>query len=292
MAFPAEAIRKTHKEQILDICLAMDVSGDSPVSRPLMRKLWRVGTANVKVFQSADNFRKLFRAPENVETGRRILKYAVNIKDREKIKTFLSDVVKAVSTASTKGKKISSEDLRFCWVVIGELWVSLGEELNEARKDILKILERSIKDLAPGKANILEMWRSVWALNRDDLEGGLKVAGLVTKYLVSMKPALSGDAEVVIEGVSLIFEVSDTTEAAIAAASLAVVALENLDDSLHQRILTPYRGLLTRLDAPSHAMVLQAVATGCLDGELPDAAWELLKVAVDTIPGKSIISIH
>lgn len=292
MQYPIDAIKRTHRETLLDSCLLLDARGGHASVRPLLHKLWRVGNATSQLTRSVDVFRTLFQHSGADATARRILQHAVANKDQDKIKSFLEDIINASWESSGKAAKNSAQHLAFSWTVVTELWAVLEDEdgaamtiLKQTRNNLLKILDHHLTDITTDMTLQLQMWRKLWSLERDDRESAQNMAARVTKSLVSQQPPLGGDIEFVVEGLELVFTVAESIKGVLAAAALLIVPLEHFPHASHDRILSPYRSFLSRLEPSVHNYSLGCVGDDCLSGKLGPVGWELLKAHVDTIPG-------
>jgi len=290
--FPLESIKRTTRERILDACLFLDIAGFSRV-RSLMQRLWKVGNAGSFMATDCQAVRLLFVNPGAADIFRRILSHAFVNRDQEKTKEYLTTLIRmnySLVKDAKKGDGLSAGELQMSWVVITELWNFRSEvginsgELEEMRKALLELLAKTVGSKKRVDAAALEYWRQVWDLERDDRDAGQKIAAEVAGRVAEMWAYEVPDADIVVETLGVVCTVAESVEDVMNVTAFSVVSSQVLKGERDADLLRHYKGVVDRLDIPTHREVSRRVVSSRFSDEIGGGhIWELFKILINAV---------
>ncbi|KAI5777208.1 Urb2/Npa2 family-domain-containing protein [Geopyxis carbonaria] len=287
MKYPPETLKRSTREQILDICLLMEAAGHLG-THLLVDRLWRVGNIGSYMAINPTALANYCNTSEGCAVARRIIRYACTNKEQSKIRSYLLGLFSIV-----RDSKVNHEwQVGFTVIIITELWRLRGDgEMNQnlvfekTRERFLKFLEKGILTGANLSDSYLKAWRDMWMLQRDDRQRALDLVSHISGHIVSGK---LHDYSSVIEGLKIIFVVSEELEEMVRATTLCIFVHENLQNEVERTLLESYGSMIARLDIGAHLELLKRLSNGCVSDELSKSSWELLRVLIDSL--KSIYS--
>ncbi|KAA8906110.1 Urb2/Npa2 family-domain-containing protein [Sphaerosporella brunnea] len=288
--YPLEAMRRTSREKILDICLLLDVSGFSYV-RPLMYKIWKVGNGASFMATDCRVIKRLFAVPGATNIFRRILNHIFLNRENEKNKAYLKELIEMnhkILKGSKKGEGLSAGDLEMAWVTITEFWKfkndeSIAGDLEKMRKKYLQLLMKSLDSEKQINAKALNYFRETWELERDDREDAKALAAKVVGKTAAAWSTGVVDADSAVESLGVVCAVAESVEDVMNVTAFAVVAAETLKGERQADILRHYQSTIERLDIPTHREVTRRVVDSWFSEDVGDNIWEPFMVLINNI---------
>jgi hypothetical protein len=294
--YPLEAMKRTSREKILDICLLLEISGFSYV-RSLMHRIWKVGNAASFMATDCRAVKRLFAVPGAANIFRRILAHTFINRDQEKYKAYLKELLQMnykIIKGSKKGEGPSAGELEMAWITITEFWKfkdddSITGDLEKMRKQYLQLLTKAMDSTKKIDASVLKYWRETWELERDERDAAEALTAKVAGRTVKAWSKGVSDADAVVESVGVVCSVAESVDDVMNVTAFAVVAVDLLNVERRAEILRYYRCTIDRLDIPAHREVTRRVVDSCFSQDMGDNIWELFMILVNTI--KSISSL-